>query len=39
LATAVGELEAQDEFDCRVVNTDVHIAAQQVVDLLGINKE
>jgi len=39
LATAVVELEAQSEFDCRVVNADVSTAAQQVVDLLGINKE
>ena len=39
LATAVGELEAQSEFDCRVVNADVSTAAQQVVDLLGIHKE
>lgn len=39
LATAVIELEAQTEFDCRVVNADVSTAAQQVVDLLGINKE
>ena len=39
LATAIQELETQDEFDCRVVNTDVRIATQQVVDLLGINKE
>jgi guanylate kinase len=39
LATAVGELASQNEFDCRVVNADVHVAAQQVVDLLGINKE
>ncbi|GAB2819379.1 hypothetical protein GCM10027022_06940 [Alpinimonas psychrophila] len=39
LATAVVELAAQSEFDCRVVNADVSTAAQQVVDLLGINKE
>ncbi|MBK5237732.1 MAG: guanylate kinase [Actinomycetales bacterium] len=39
LATAVIELAAQAEFDCRVVNADVSMAAQQVVDLLGINKE
>lgn len=39
LATAVGELEAQSEFDCCVVNGDVSTAAQQVVDLLGIHKE
>ena len=39
LSTAVVELAAQSEFDCRVVNADVSTAAQQVVDLLGINKE
>lgn len=39
LETAVIELEAQAEFDCRVVNADVSTAAQQVVDLLGIHKE
>ena len=39
LETAVGELAAQSEFDCRVVNADVAQAAQQVVDLLGIHKE
>ena len=39
LATAVVELEAQSEFDCRVINADVRTAAQQVVDLLGIHKE
>lgn len=39
LETAIGELAAQSEFDCRVVNADVAQAAQQVVDLLGIHKE
>ena len=39
LVTAVTELESQSEFDCRVVNAEVSAAAQQVVDLLGINKE
>ncbi len=39
LKTAIVELDAQSEFDCRVVNADVHSAAQQVVDLLGIHKE
>jgi guanylate kinase len=39
LETAVVELAAQNEFDCRVVNADVSTAAQQVVDLLGIYKE
>ncbi len=42
LETAKTELAAQDEFDYRVVNTDVSQAAQEVVDLMSIpdhNKE
>jgi guanylate kinase len=39
LETAVSELAAQHEFDVRIVNDDVTRAAQQVVDLMGINKE
>lgn len=39
LETAIIELAAQSEFDCRVVNADVSTAAQQVVDLLGVHKE
>lgn len=34
LETAKVELAAQDEFDAKVVNTDVSIAAQEVVDLM-----
>ncbi len=42
LDTAKTELAAQDEFDYRVVNTEVSQAAQEVVDLMSIpdhNKE
>lgn len=42
LDTAKTEIAAQDEFDYRVVNTDVSQAAQEVVDLMSIadqNKE
>jgi guanylate kinase len=39
LETATSELAAQHEFDVRIVNDDVTTAAQQVVDLMGINKE
>jgi guanylate kinase len=39
LETATSELAAQHEFDVRIVNDDVTKAAQQVVDLMGINKE
>ena len=39
LETATSELAAQHEFDVRIVNDDVTMAAQQVVDLMGINKE
>jgi guanylate kinase len=39
LQTATAELAAQHEFDVRIVNDDVTRAAQQVVDLMGINKE
>lgn len=39
LHTAYGELAAKDEFDVRVINRDVSEAAQQVVDLMGLNKE
>lgn len=42
LDTAKVELAAQDEFDYRVVNTEVSQAAQEVVDLMAIptnNKE
>lgn len=35
LETAKAELAAQDEFDFRVVNTDVGQAAREVVDLMG----
>ncbi len=38
LETAKLELAAQDEFDYRVVNTDVAEAAQEVVDLMKIRK-
>ena len=36
LETAKVELAAQDEFDYRVVNTDVAEAAREVVDLMKI---
>ncbi|MES1170184.1 MAG: guanylate kinase, partial [Leifsonia sp.] len=36
LETAKVELAAQDEFDHRVVNTDVADAAREVVDLMKI---
>lgn len=36
LETAKSELAAQDEFDYRVVNTEVSQAAQDVVDLMAI---
>jgi guanylate kinase len=39
LNTAWGELAQQDEFDVRLVNDDVRKTAQQVVDLMGLNKE
>jgi guanylate kinase len=42
LETAKTELAAQDEFDYRIVNTEVSQAAQEVVDLMSIpdhNKE
>jgi guanylate kinase len=39
LETATVELAAQHEFDVRIINDDVSKAAQQVVDLMGINKE
>jgi guanylate kinase len=39
LETATIELAAQHEFDVRIVNDDVSKVAQQVVDLMGINKE
>ncbi len=42
LDTAKTELAAQDEFDFRIVNTEVSQAAQEVVDLMSIpdqNKE
>jgi guanylate kinase len=39
LESATSELGAQHEFDVRIVNDDVTTAAQQVVDLMGINKE
>jgi guanylate kinase len=39
LESAFGELEAQDEFDVRIINRDVTEAAQQVVDLMGLIKE
>ncbi|HNP16582.1 MAG TPA: guanylate kinase, partial [Terrimesophilobacter sp.] len=39
LETAKIELAAQDEFDYRVVNTDVSQAAQEVVDLMAIHDE
>ena len=35
LETAKEELEAQDEFDHRVVNSDVETAAREVVDLMA----
>lgn len=37
LATAKIELEAQDEFDFRVVNSDVAQAAAEVVELMGFS--
>lgn len=39
LESAFGELQAQDEFDVRIINRDVTEAAQQVVDLMGLIKE
>jgi guanylate kinase len=36
LETARGELAAQDEFDYRVVNTEVGAAAQEVVELMAV---
>ncbi len=39
LETAKVELAAQDEFDYRVVNTEVSRAAQEVVDLMAIHDE
>ncbi|HMM81849.1 MAG TPA: guanylate kinase [Terrimesophilobacter sp.] len=39
LETAKVELAAQDEFDYRVVNSDVSQAAQEVVDLMAIHDE
>lgn len=39
LETAKTELAAQDEFDYRVVNTDVSQAAQDVVDLMTVPNE
>ena len=38
LETAKVELAAQDEFDYRVVNSDVAEAAREVVDLMAIPK-
>jgi guanylate kinase len=38
LETAKAELAAQDEFDYRVVNSDVSTAAREVVDLMAIPK-
>lgn len=38
LATAMVELAAQDEFDYRVVNSEVSTAAREVVDLMTIPK-
>jgi guanylate kinase len=38
LETAKAELSAQDEFDYRVVNSEVSIAAREVVDLMAIPK-
>jgi len=38
LATAKVELAAQDEFDHRVVNSEVSAAAREVVDLMAIPK-
>ncbi len=37
LETARGELAAQDEFDYRVVNTDVGAAAREVVELMAVS--
>lgn len=39
LETAKTELAAQDEFDYKVVNTDVSQAAQEVVDLMTVPNE
>jgi guanylate kinase len=36
LQTARVELAAQDEFDARVVNTDVGVAAREVVQLMAV---
>jgi guanylate kinase len=36
LETAKIELAAQDEFDFKVVNHDVSLAAREVVDLMAI---
>jgi guanylate kinase len=36
LETARTELAAQDEFDYRVVNTEVGAAAQEVVELMDV---
>jgi guanylate kinase len=36
LQTARVELAAQDEFDYRVVNTEVSTAAQEVVELMAV---
>jgi guanylate kinase len=38
LETAKVELAAQDEFDYRVVNSEVSTAAREVVDLMAIPK-
>lgn len=39
LETAKTEMAAQDEFDYRIVNTEVSQAAQEVVDLMSITDE
>ncbi len=39
LDTAKVELAAQDEFDVRIVNDEVAVAAQKVVDLLGASAQ
>ena len=39
LETAREELASRHEFDVRVVNDEVGLAAQQVVDLMGLTKE
>jgi guanylate kinase len=36
LETAKAELAAQDEFDVKVVNSDVRTAAAEVVELLAV---